>query len=117
MAPSGRRSARRELRRPADGRLVATAAEDMQPRNRGHAPSLRYRAVAGTQAGGRVAAHRRSRGSRSQGVLDGCHSGMSVTQEESFGPVLTVETFADEDEAVRLANEAVGLAGAVWSQD
>ena len=44
-------------------------------------------------------------------VLDGYHSGMSVTQEESFGPVLTVETFIDEDEA-RPANDTVyGLAG------
>jgi betaine-aldehyde dehydrogenase len=51
-------------------------------------------------------------------VLDGCHSGMSVTQEESFGPVLTVETFNGEDDAVRIANDTVyGLAGAVWTQD
>jgi betaine-aldehyde dehydrogenase len=51
-------------------------------------------------------------------VLDGCHAGMSVTKEESFGPVLTVETFHGEDEAVRLANDTVyGLAGAVWTQD
>jgi betaine-aldehyde dehydrogenase len=51
-------------------------------------------------------------------VLDDCHSGMRVVAEESFGPVLTVERFGDEDEAVRIANDTIyGLAGAVWTQD
>ena len=51
-------------------------------------------------------------------VLDECHSGMSVVQDESFGPVLTVETFTTEDEAVAIANDSIyGLAGAVWTQN
>ncbi|MFF8833158.1 aldehyde dehydrogenase family protein [Streptomyces sp. NPDC015131] len=51
-------------------------------------------------------------------VLDECSADMSVVRDESFGPVLTVERFRDEDEAVALANSTVyGLAGAVWTQD
>jgi betaine-aldehyde dehydrogenase len=51
-------------------------------------------------------------------VLDGCHREMRVVREEVFGPVLTVETFRTEDEAVFLANDTeYGLAGGVWSGD
>ncbi|TQK52357.1 betaine-aldehyde dehydrogenase [Streptomyces sp. SLBN-118] len=51
-------------------------------------------------------------------VLDQCHRGMRVVREEIFGPVLTVETFRTEDEAVALANDTeYGLAGAVWTSD
>jgi len=51
-------------------------------------------------------------------VLDQCTRGMSVVTDEAFGPVVTVETFTDEDDAVAIANDTVyGLAGAVWTQD
>ena len=47
-----------------------------------------------------------------------CKADMRIVQEEVFGPVLTVERFAGEDEAVALANGTVyGLAGAVWTAD
>lgn len=51
-------------------------------------------------------------------VLDHCDRRMRVVREEVFGPVLTVETFRTEDEAVALANDTeYGLAGAVWTSD
>ncbi|MFE9257644.1 aldehyde dehydrogenase family protein [Streptomyces sp. NPDC006879] len=51
-------------------------------------------------------------------VLDRCHRRMRVVREEVFGPVLTVETFRTEEEAVLLANDTeFGLAGAVWTAD
>jgi acyl-CoA reductase-like NAD-dependent aldehyde dehydrogenase len=43
---------------------------------------------------------------------------MSVAREEIFGPVLSVLTFKDEAEAIRIANDTIyGLAAAVWSKD
>ncbi|MFF8372462.1 aldehyde dehydrogenase family protein [Streptomyces lydicus] len=44
--------------------------------------------------------------------------GMTLAQEEIFGPVLSLMSYADEDDAVRIANGTVyGLAGAVWAAD
>ena len=51
-------------------------------------------------------------------VLDICNTKMRCVQDESFGPVLTVETFKTEEEAIHLGNDTIyGLAGAVWTND
>ncbi|MFC4597335.1 aldehyde dehydrogenase family protein [Cohnella hongkongensis] len=45
-------------------------------------------------------------------------SDMRIVKEEIFGPVLVVQTFKDEEEAVRMANDTIyGLAGAVFTTD
>ena len=45
-------------------------------------------------------------------------SNARIITEEIFGPVLSVQTFRDEDEAVAMANNtAYGLAASVWTQD
>lgn len=43
---------------------------------------------------------------------------LEIVQQEVFGPVLTLQRFSDEAEAVRLANStAYGLAAGVWTRD
>jgi betaine-aldehyde dehydrogenase len=43
---------------------------------------------------------------------------MRIVREEVFGPVLTIERFSTEDEAIALGNDTTyGLAGAVWTSD
>ncbi len=51
-------------------------------------------------------------------IFTDCTTDMSVVQEEGFGPVITIEKFQAEDEAVKLANDSIyGLAGGVFTND
>ncbi len=51
-------------------------------------------------------------------VFDGVQPGMTIAEEEIFGPVLAVLTFDDVDEAVALGNRSMyGLAAGIWTKD
>lgn len=51
-------------------------------------------------------------------IVTGVTSDATLAQTEVFGPVLGVTPFADDDEAVRIANSTVyGLAGAIWTSN
>jgi len=51
-------------------------------------------------------------------VLSGIAPGSDILREEIFGPVVTIVPFADEAEAVRLANDTeYGLVGYVFTRD
>ena len=51
-------------------------------------------------------------------VLVDVPAGAECAQEDIFGPVVTVETFTDEQEALTRANALpFGLAASVWTED
>ncbi|WP_407637761.1 betaine-aldehyde dehydrogenase [Afifella pfennigii] len=51
-------------------------------------------------------------------IFAACHDGMEIVREEIFGPVMSVLTFAEEEEAVRRANASqYGLAAGLMTRD
>jgi len=46
------------------------------------------------------------------------HNKMRIFKEEIFGPVLSVTTFKDEDDAINIANDTIyGLGAGVWTRE
>ena len=51
-------------------------------------------------------------------LFAGCTNDMRIVQEEVFGPVISVESFTDEEEVIERANSTVyGLAAGFWTKD
>ena len=51
-------------------------------------------------------------------IFDGVDPGQRIAREEIFGPVLSVISFRDETEAIRIANDTIyGLSAVLWTRD
>ena len=75
-------------------------------------------------AGGKIFYSRKMKDAPDNGIyfpptlLSGLHPASGVSDEEIFGPVLTVYPFRSEEEAIELANSTkYGLAAGIWTRD
>jgi aldehyde dehydrogenase (NAD+) len=74
--------------------------------------------AANAPAGGFYAVPTLVGGARRDGRAGGVPADHPIAREEVFGPVLVVQRFADEEEAIRLANGTdFGLVAGVWTRD
>jgi aldehyde dehydrogenase (NAD+)/betaine-aldehyde dehydrogenase len=101
----------------SDPDLGPLVSRKQQDRVRGYVESVRG---AGIVCGGTVAEPGGITGGAyfTPTLIDGVDPAARIAREEIFGPVLTVTSFATEDEAVALANGTdYALIGAVWTRD
>lgn len=74
--------------------------------------------AAGATVHSRTVADRLSGHYVAPALVTGAERAAAIVQQEVFGPVLTLQTARDDDEAVEIANDSpYGLGGAVWSTD
>jgi len=85
------------------------------------AARVRALSAAALAAGARPLNRRRTlpaRGAFAEPLLLDAGADAEIAREEVFGPVVVVHSYADEAEAVRIANASpYGLSGSVWSAD
>jgi aldehyde dehydrogenase (NAD+) len=105
---------------PADpatqvGPLVAKRQRD---RVRGYIESGRHEGARLVTGGTQMPAGLKSGWYVTPTLFSDADNSMRIAREEIFGPVLTVIPYADEDDAIRIANDSdYGLAGSVFTDD
>ena len=101
------------------GRALRPAQQRQPARPGGRASSTALPDHAAVAAGGSRVGRRDGLLLRARPSSPGCSQDDEMVQDEVFGPVITVQRFTDEDEAVRLGQRraSTGSRPAVWTKD